>query len=54
MLQLYIREGFLMIIQSKRIWIDNEFKEAQIEIKEGKIINIYPYNEERLSSYHFS
>ena len=33
-----------MIIQSKRIWIDNEFKEAQIEIEEGKIVNIYPYN----------
>lgn len=33
-----------MIIQSKRIWIDNEFKEAQIEIEEGKIVNIYSYN----------
>lgn len=33
-----------MIIQSKRIWIDNEFKEAQIEIEDGKIVNIHPYN----------
>ena len=33
-----------MIIQSKKIWINNEFKEAQIEIEDGKIVNIHPYN----------
>ena len=33
-----------MIIQSKRIWIANQFVEAQIEFENGKITNIYPYN----------
>ena len=33
-----------MIIQSKRVWIKNEFVEAQIEFLDGKITNIHPYN----------
>ena len=33
-----------MIIQSKRIWINNEFVEAQIEIEGNKIKSIHPYN----------
>jgi len=32
-----------MIIQSKNVWIDESFKSAQIEIKEKKIIRIYPF-----------
>lgn len=33
-----------MIIQSKRVWIQNQFIPAQIEIDEDKIINISKYN----------
>ena len=33
-----------MIIQSRKVYIDDKFVEAQIEIKEDKIINIYAYN----------
>lgn len=32
-----------MIIQSKRVWVVNTWLAAQIEVEEGKIINIYPY-----------
>lgn len=32
-----------MIIQSKRVWVLNKWLEAQIEIENGKIINILPY-----------
>lgn len=32
-----------MIIQSKRVWIANQFVAAQIEIMDGKIANIYPH-----------
>lgn len=31
-----------MIIQSTRVWIDESFKKAAIEIQDGKIIGIYP------------
>ncbi len=34
-----------MLIQSKRVWIANQFISAQIEIDDNKIINIYKYNE---------
>lgn len=32
-----------MIIQSKRVYIASSFIPAQVEIKDGKIVNIYPY-----------
>lgn len=32
-----------MIIQSKRVWIANQFMPAQIEIEDGKILGIYSY-----------
>ncbi len=32
-----------MIIQSKRVWVLGQFIEAQIEMDEGKIQNIFPY-----------
>lgn len=34
-----------MIIQSRNIWLDEALKPAQVEIKEDKIVGIYPYNE---------
>ena len=34
-----------MIIQSKRVWVVNTWLAAQIEVEEGKIVNIYPYGE---------
>ena len=34
-----------MLIQSKRVWIADQFVSAQIEIDDNKIINIYKYNE---------
>ena len=37
-----------MIIQSKRVFIDDEFVERQIEIKDGKINRILPYNQEKV------
>ena len=33
-----------MIIQSTRVWIAGQFMEAQIEMKEDKIVNILAYN----------
>lgn len=33
-----------MIIQSKKVWAVGQFIEAQIEIKDGKILQILPYN----------
>lgn len=32
-----------MIIQSKKVWFADQFVEAQIEIKDGKIVEIYEY-----------
>ena len=37
-----------MIIQSKRVFIDDQFVEKQIEIQDGKIVNIYPYGQEKV------
>jgi len=34
-----------MLIQSKRVWIADQFIPAQIEIDDNKIVNIYAYNE---------
>ncbi len=36
-----------MLIQSKRIWIADQFIPAQIEIDDNKIVNIYAYNEKQ-------
>ena len=33
-----------MIIQSTRVWIDESFKKAAIEIRDGKITGIYPHD----------
>lgn len=33
-----------MIIQSKRVWIASQFVKAQVEMEEGKIKAIYPYD----------
>ena len=32
-----------MILQSKRVWVLNEWMEAQVEISDGKILAVYPY-----------
>ena len=32
-----------MILQSKRVWVLNEWMEAQVEISDGKIAGIFPY-----------
>ena len=40
--------GNYMIIQSTRIWIGNQFIQAQIEMKEGKIQGIYAYKEKEV------
>lgn len=32
-----------MIIQSKKVWFADQFVEAQIEVKDGKIVDIYEY-----------
>ena len=32
-----------MIIQSKKVWLSGHFVEAQIEVKNSKIVAIYPY-----------
>ena len=33
----------IMIIQSKKVWFADQFVEAQIEVKDGKIVDIYEY-----------
>ncbi len=38
-----------MLIQSKRVWIADQFIPAQIEIDDNKIVNIYTYNEKEVS-----
>lgn len=32
-----------MIIQSKKVWIADQFTAAAIEMKDGKIVNVFPY-----------
>ena len=34
-----------MIIQSKKVWLADQFLGAQIEVEDGKIVNIYEYDE---------
>lgn len=36
-----------MIIQSKKVWLADQFVEAQIEVMNGKIINVYAYGEKK-------
>lgn len=38
-----------MLIQSKKVWIADQFIPAQIEIDDNKISNIYPYNEKEVA-----
>ena len=35
--------GIVMIIQSKKVWFADQFVEAQIEVKDGIIVDIYEY-----------
>lgn len=37
------RRGFFMLIQSKKVWIADQFIPAAIEVTEGKITDILPY-----------
>ena len=37
-----------MIIQSKKVWVVNTWLEAQIEVEDGKITNIYPYGTKKV------
>ena len=32
-----------MIIQSKKVWLADQFVPAQIEITDGRITGVYPY-----------
>lgn len=34
-----------MIIQSKNVWINEQFQPAQVEVSEQRIVAILPYNE---------
>ena len=36
------QEGFLMIIQSKKVWLADQFFAAAIEMEDGKIVNVLP------------
>ena len=38
-----------MIIQSKKVWIANQFTPAQLELEDGIIKEIYPYNEKEVT-----
>ena len=38
-----------MIIQSKKIWIADQFVAAQLDVEDGIIKNIYPYNEKEVT-----
>lgn len=40
---LITEQGEIMIIQSKKVWVLNNWIDAQIEVEDGKITNIYPY-----------
>ena len=37
-----------MIIQSKKIWLADQFVAGQIEIVDGKIVGIYDYDEKEV------
>ena len=38
-----------MIIQSKKVWIADQFTPAQLELEDGIIKEIYPYNEKEVT-----
>lgn len=38
-----------MIIQSKKVWIADQFTPAQLELEDGTIKEIYPYNEKEVT-----
>ena len=38
-----------MLIQSKKVWVADQFIPAQIEIDDNKIVNIYTYNEKEVN-----
>lgn len=38
----------MMIIQSKRVWIASQFISAQLEIYDGKILAVYPYQTKKV------
>ena len=38
-----------MIIQSKKVWIADQFTPAQLELEDGVIKEIYPYNEKEVT-----
>lgn len=38
-----------MIIQSKKVWIADQFTPAQLELEDGIIKEIYPYNEKKVT-----
>ena len=38
-----------MLIQSKKVWIADQFIPAQIEIDDNRIVNIYTYNEKEVT-----
>ena len=37
------RSGFFMLIQSKKVWIADQFIPAAIEMNDGKITGVFPY-----------
>ena len=41
-----------MIIQSKKVWIADQFTPAQLELEDGIIKEIYPYNEKEVTKYY--
>ena len=44
-----------MIIQSKKVWIADQFISAAVELEQGKITGIFPYGEKQaLSLIHIS
>ncbi len=42
-----------MIIQSKNVWIADQFTPAQLELEDGIIKEIYPYNEKEVELWRF-
>ena len=42
------QEANRMIIQSKKIWLADQFVAGQIEIVDGKIVGIYDYDEKEV------
>lgn len=42
---LFKKGGRGMIIQSRKVWLADQFVEAQIEIEDGKIVNVFHYME---------